>query len=113
LSPKNDIEDNIIKARIASIIPFLNEKQTRLYLAAESKSYGWGGKSKISELSGASRFLISRGVQELDNSEIQTDIEKIRQKGAGRKKEVDKQIGLVSSVLKIVEPHTLGNPMKQ
>jgi len=106
------MEDNKIKVRIASITPFLNERQTRLYLAAESKSYGWGGKSKIAELSGASRFLISRGENELDNSDFQSDIERIRQKGAGRKKEVDKQTGLISAVLQIVEPHTLGDPMK-
>jgi hypothetical protein len=101
-----------IKERIASITPFLNEKQTRLYLATEAKSYGWGGKSKIAELSGASRFLISRGEAELDNPDLQTDIKRVRHKGAGRKKEVDKQAGLVSAILQIVEPHTLGDPMK-
>jgi hypothetical protein len=36
-----------IKIRISAILPYLNEKQSRLYLAAEAKSYGWGGKSKL------------------------------------------------------------------
>ena len=106
------MEDLKIKERIASITPFLNEKQTRLYLASEAKSYGWGGKSKIAELSGTSRFLISRGEKELDNPDLQTDINRIRHKGGGRKKEVEKQAGLVSSILQIVSPHTLGDPMK-
>jgi len=106
------MEDIKIKERIASIIPLLNEKQIRLYLAAEAKSYGWGGKSKIAELSGASRFLISRGEAELNNPDLQTDIKRVRQKGAGRKKEIDKQAGLVSAILQIVEPHALGDPMK-
>jgi transposase len=106
------MEEIKIQERIASITPFLNEKQTRLYLASEAKSYGWGGKSKIAELSGASRFLISRGKKELDNPNLQTDIKRVRHQGAGRKKEVDKQAGLVSAILQIVEPHTLGDPMK-
>jgi len=106
------MEEIKIKERIASIMPHLNEKQTRLYLAAEAKSYGWGGKSKIAELSGASRFLISRGETELDNPELRTEINRVRHKGSGRKKEVDKQAGLVSAILQIVEPHTLGDPMK-
>jgi transposase len=106
------MEDIKIRARIAGITPFLNEKQTRLYLAIESKSYGWGGKSKIAELSGASRFLISRGEKELDNPGLQTDIKRVRHKGGGRKKEVDKQAGVVSAILQIVEPHTLGDPVK-
>jgi len=106
------MEDLKIKERIANVTAFLDEKQNRLYLAAEAKSYGWGGKSKISELSGASRFLIARGEKELDNPDLQTDNERIRHKGAGRKKEIDKQSGLVSAILQIVEPHTLGDPMK-
>jgi hypothetical protein len=53
------MEEIKIQERIASLSPFLNEKQYRLQLAAEAKSYGWGGQSKISELSGASRFLIA------------------------------------------------------
>ena len=111
-SKKRQMEDIKIKERIASITPFLNERQTRLYLASEAKSYGWGGKSKIAELSGASRFLISRGVDELCNTDLQTDIKRIRRQGAGRKKEDYKQAGLVSAILQIVEPHTLGDPVK-
>jgi len=71
-----------------------------------------GRESKIAELSGTSRFLISRGESELDNPDLQADIKRVRHKGGGRKKEVDKQAGLVSAIIQIVEPHTLGDPMK-
>ena len=40
-------KDTVIKERIATILPLLNERQSRVYLAAEAKSIGWGGKSKI------------------------------------------------------------------
>ena len=104
--------DDKVQGRIKDLSPYLNEKQYRLLLASEARSYGWGGQSKISKLSGASRSLISRGINELENPELQTEKERIRHSGAGRKKEVVKQEGLVSAILQIVEPHTVGDPMK-
>jgi hypothetical protein len=106
------MEDDKIQERINSLAPFLNEKQRRLQLAVEAKSYGWGGQSKISMLSGANRMLIARGIKELENIDLQTDKDRIRHKGSGRKKEVTKQEGLVAAILQIVEPHTVGDPMK-
>jgi hypothetical protein len=106
------MEDNKIKERIDRILPYLNEKQTRLYLAAEAQIYGWGGKSKIAKLAKVSRMLISRGEKEQESSDCQTDKKRIRRCGAGRHKETDKQSGLVSNILQIVECHTVGNPMK-
>jgi transposase len=105
-----DNED--IRIRISAILPYLNEKQSRLYLAAEAKSYGWGGKSKIARLSGVSRLLIARGIKELECPEGQSNKNRIRGKGAGRKKEIDRQSDLLSALEDIVEPHTVGDPMK-
>lgn len=105
------MEESKIKERITSVLPHLSEKQRRLYLGAEAQSYGWGGKSKIAELSGESRFLVSRGVNELNNPALQTSADRIRRPGGGRKKEIEKQEGLVSAILQIVEPHTVGDPM--
>ena len=106
------MDDDKIQGRIKDLSPYLNEKQYRLLLASEAKSYGWGGQSKISELSGASRALIFRGIKELENPELQTEKKRIRHSGAGRKKEAVKQEGLVPAILQIVEPHTAGDPMK-
>jgi hypothetical protein len=105
------MEEAQIKDRISGMLPLLNEKQTRLYLALEAKSCGWGGKSKIARLSGVNRMLISRGDKELENPDIQSYKDRIRKKGGGRKKETDKQDGLVSAIKDIVEPHTMGDPM--
>jgi transposase len=106
------MEDKAIKQRIAIVLPLLNEKQSRIYLGAESKSYGWGGQTKISQLANVSRALVSRGVIEIDNPELQTNTDKIRHPGAGRKKEIIKQEGLKTAIQQIVEPHTIGDPMK-
>ncbi|GHS93692.1 hypothetical protein AGMMS50239_25930 [Bacteroidia bacterium] len=46
------MDEEIIKKKIATMLPVLDEKQTRLYLASEAQSIGWGGQSKIAALSG-------------------------------------------------------------
>jgi hypothetical protein len=106
-------ENSIIKERIATVLPLLDERQSRLYLAAESLSIGWGGQTKIAELSGKSRFLIARGERELQNSEFQLENKVIRHKGAGRKKEIYKQPSLVSAIKQLVSPYTVGDPESQ
>src|SRR5215469_3791560 len=97
------MEDIVIKTRIESILPILNEKQSRIYLASESVSLGWGGKSKISKLSGVSRSSISRGEKEIKESDIQVGKGNIRKAGGGRKKEISKNLGLVEAIKQIVE----------
>ncbi|GHS94113.1 hypothetical protein FACS1894207_1740 [Bacteroidia bacterium] len=106
------MDEEIIKKKIATMLPVLDEKQTRLYLASEAQSIGWGGQSKIAALSGKSRFLIARGEKELQNPDMQAASNKIRRKGGGRKKEVDKQAGLVEKIKEIVEPYTVGDPAR-
>lgn len=100
----------IIQRRIRSVLPLLNERQIRLYLASEAQSIGWGGQSKIAALSGKSRFLIARGEKELQHPDMQAAPKSIRRKGGGRKKEVDKQVGLVDKIKEIIETHTVGDP---
>jgi transposase len=104
------MDEEKIKQRIVLVLPILDEKQSRLYLAAEAKSIGWGGQTIIARLSGKSRLLIGRGEKELQNSDIQSEKDRIRRKGAGRKKEIDKQEGLVSSIKEIIEPYIVGDP---
>ena len=53
--------------RINKILPYLDEHQTRLYLAAESESLGRGGITKISELTGVHRNTISAGIKDLND----------------------------------------------
>jgi transposase len=104
------MEDKILKKRITSTLSVLNEKQARIYLASEAESIGWGGKSKISALSGVSRAAIARGAKELKVSDFQVEKGKIRKPGGGRKKEVSKNTGLVEAIKQIVEPYTVGDP---
>nr|MDA3818549.1 ISAzo13 family transposase [Prolixibacteraceae bacterium] len=103
--------DEIIKTRIEAVLPILNEHQKRVYLAAEAKSYGWGGKSKIAKFSSVSRKTITKGVRELQEEENISKQDCIRKKGGGRKKLTDHDPKLLQTIEDIVSPHTLGNPM--
>jgi hypothetical protein len=101
-----------LKRRIERNLPHLNERQSRLYLASEAESIGWGGITKVSKLSGASHKTIRIGINELNNPVNTASEDKIRRAGGGRKKEKDKQPGLEQAILDIVEGHTVGDPMR-
>jgi hypothetical protein len=51
-----------IKQRIDTNLQYLNKRQSRLYLESEALSYGWGGISLMSKLSGKSPKAINLGI---------------------------------------------------
>ena len=51
--------------KIKTVLPTLNERQRRIYLASESKALGWGGISTVARLSHISRTTIHTGLKEL------------------------------------------------
>src|SRR5665213_655489 len=106
--------DIILKKKYEEILPILNEKQTRLILAAEAKSMGRGGLSKVSELSGMSRVTLNIGIKELASATRPGVVKKgrIRKEGGGRKKEIEKNSEIEKVIEEIVNPHTVGDPMK-
>jgi hypothetical protein len=105
-------EHESIKRRIGLNIVQLNERQTRIYLTSEAVSYGWGGITLISRLSGVSSTTVQLGIKE-SNKEVETAAsDRIRRAGAGRKKEKDRQQRLEKAILDIVESRTVGDPMR-
>jgi len=106
--------DHLIQKKYKKILPYLNEKQTRIVLAADAESMGRGGLSRVSRLSGISRVTLNIGIKELTSkptTELNTN-ERIRKEGGGRKKETDKNKNIEKVISEIVNPHTLGDPMK-
>ena len=100
--------DAVVEARIATVLPFLNECQSRIYLAAEAKSIGWGGVSKIARLSRVSKRTIAKGEE---NGQAPPLVNRVRKAGGGRKKSTANQPELLSKIELLVAPHTMGNPM--
>jgi len=106
-----DTEEKI-KQRIDTMLPYLNERHSRLYLANEALSYGWGGITLTSRLSGKSPKIIKLGIRELKREIPEAPENRIRRAGGGRKREKDKQEGLEKAILNIVEADTVGDPMR-
>lgn len=74
-----------MEERIRIMLPLLDERQRRIFLAAEAKTYGRGGISTVSRLSGAAPYTIRQGLKEIDSGEPIERKEKMRLQGAGRK----------------------------
>ena len=100
-----------IDKKIEKVLPFLNEKQQRIYLASEAEYLGFGGVTAISEASGISRPTIILGKKEINEKVIEVSQDRIRKKGGGRKKIFEKQPRLLKELDKLVDPVTRGDPM--
>jgi len=108
---------NIIKTMIANkyeqISRFLNERTTRLWAAIESQAYGYGGITIVYEATGIATSTIRRGIQELKNYPVNSDVIKdlqIRRKGGGRKTLTEKYPELLTQLNELIEPATRGDP---
>ena len=88
-----------IDQKIEKVLPFLNEKQQRIYLASEAEYLGFGGVTAISKASGISRPTIILGKKEINERVIEFPHDRIRKKGGGRKRVFDKQPRLVNYCL--------------
>jgi hypothetical protein len=98
-----------LQEKFEKILPYLTERQKRLYLAAEVQALGHGGMTTVSHASGVSRVTLRKGIQELT---VPSTLAKTRSRqwGGGRKKEVDKQPGIVTALDQLMEPVTRGDP---
>ena len=91
------------------IKPYLNEKASRLFLAAEAKTIGWGGISQVSLETGVSRNTISQGLHELEKPNLIEPI-RVRKKGGGRKRSLELDPQLLLDIEKLVDPVARGDP---
>ena len=92
------------------MLPLLDEKQKRIYLATEAEGLGYGGLKVIHEITGVSKTTILRGKKELHEGNYQQG--RIRKSGGGRKTITQKYINIQKEIEKVVENNTLGNPEK-
>ena len=97
-------------ARLQDLLPRLNERDRRLALGAEAKSWGRGGIAEVHRATGMSRTTIGRGIEELSESENSSDAVRVRAAGGGRKKTEDADKQLVPALDALIEPGTRGDP---
>lgn len=83
---RDDERFQAMEARWADLLPLLNERDRRLALATEAKSWGRGGASAVHDATGALRTTIRRGLAELADSPAERSSGRVRAPGGGRKK---------------------------
>jgi hypothetical protein len=103
-----------ITQRFKHLGPFLDERQKRLFAAAEALAMGRGGITAASKACGISRVTVTAGCKELNSpsaheSEFSPD-HRIRRKGGGRKKTIDTDPTLKGDLESLIEPTTRGDP---
>lgn len=98
-----------LRAKLASLWPFLDERTRRLCAANEAKILGYGGVSKVHRACGLSRKAITLGLRELREG-IRLPEGRIRRSGAGRKRITATDPKLPSLLERMIEPGTRGDP---
>jgi len=103
-----------IQRRFRSLAPFLDERMRRLVAASESEAIGYGGVSVVARATGVSRRAITEGMKELkkpkSHKAVRLEEARIRRRGAGRKRAVDKDSSLLEDLDRLVDPVTRGDP---
>ena len=98
-----------IKQRFDAVRFVLDERSRRLVAAAEAKALGHGGISAVAQATGVSRPVIRQGLQELESGES-VAAGRVRRKGGGRKRLIEKDATLVQDLEGLLEPTTRGDP---
>ena len=79
----------MIRTKFLAINPTLNELSRRRWVATEAKALGRGGVSIVFRATGVNRNTIMKGIKELGNKQ-NIEPNRLRKKGGGRKKIVEK-----------------------
>jgi len=99
-----------MEERILRMMPLLNERLLRQYLANEAMSYGRGGITIVSRISGVSRTTITAGINEMRSGDFVEDT--VRRSGGGRKSAEVKHPDIKEIIRKIIDGKTYGDPMR-
>jgi transposase len=100
-----------IKELIDAMLPILNERQRRLFLAKQAAILGYGGITEVSNYTGFSRQTITNGIKELsEDTDNFADTNRSGRAGGGRKNIREHYPEMVQVIAGLVEGHTKGNP---
>jgi hypothetical protein len=100
------IDEETIRRQYEMLRPALDERARRLFAASHVQIRG--GIAAVSRATGIAPSTIGRGLKELDQG-VAVD-QRLRRPGGGRKRLADTNPSLVSDLLSLIEPATLGDP---
>jgi hypothetical protein len=93
----------------AAVLPLLDERQRRVLAGAQARALGRGGIALVARAALMSRTTVQRAVTEVNAGvDVKT---RVRRPGAGRKRLVAKDPGLLTRLDELVEPTSRGDPM--
>jgi hypothetical protein len=88
----------------------LDERERRLFAAAEARSAGYGGVSVVARATGVARSTINRGLKDLEA--LGPAPSKVRRSGGGRPTLTQTDPTLLEDLRRLLESTTLGDPMR-
>ena len=98
-----------LRTRYARMVPFLDERGRRLFVAGEALSLGHGGVTAVAAATGMARSTINRGLADLKAG--RDDLGgAVRRPGGGRKRAVETQPGLLAALEALIEDAIRGDP---
>jgi hypothetical protein len=101
--------DRELKEKMTALLPYLNERQRRLFLAVEARALGHGGVVRVARATGVSRPTIQQGLRELTGAVAPR--ERVRRVGGGRRSLAERNPALLTDLEALVDPDTRGDPM--
>jgi hypothetical protein len=104
------IDTSVIRTRFMAVERGLNERSRRLLAAAEAQTAGYGGITATSYATGVARSTIGRGLKDL--AEPGPLSGEVRRPGGGGPSLIEKDPGLLENLRQLVEPATMGDPMR-
>ena len=104
------IDTSAIRERFNAVGSDLNERSRRLLAAAEAKTAGHGGIAAVSRSTGIARSTIGRGLKDLASPGGLAG--EVRRPGGGCPTLIDKDPALLDNLRRLVEPATMGDPMR-
>ena len=104
------IDRDGIRLRWETLGRKLDERGQRLFAANEVQAAGYGALAIVSEITGLARSTINRGEDDLGAEPLAKG--QVRRAGGGRKAVSEIDLELVPELKRLVEPATLGDPMR-
>jgi len=104
------IDEDAIRQRWDAVGSKLDERGQRLFAAVEVRTAGWGGLALVSKITGLARSTINRGRADLGAEPLPNG--QVRRAGGGRRAVCENDPGLLPALQRLVEPATLGDPMR-
>jgi len=98
-----------VRSKFSLLQTGLDERQRRLWAAAEARVLGRGGIACVTEATGLSRTTVRAGMKELQAGPDARD--RVRRAGGGRKPLTFHDPALPKALEALVEPATRGDPM--